>query len=78
MVSGKMERSNQCRLIRDGKIVHTGKLESLKRFKDDVKEVAEGYECGIKIAGHDDVRKNDVIEGYSIQKVARKLEKKAK
>ncbi len=78
MTDGKMERSNQCRLIRDGKVVHTGKLESLKRFKDDVKEVAEGYECGIKISGHDDVRKNDVIEGYSIQKIARKLEKKQK
>ena len=78
MTDGKMERSNNCRLIRDGKVVHTGKLESLKRFKDDVKEVAEGYECGIKISGHDDVRKNDVIEGYSIQKIARKLEKKQK
>jgi len=78
LTDGKIERSNQCRLIRDGKVVHTGKLESLKRFKDDVKEVAEGYECGIKIAGHDDVRKNDVIEAFSIQKIARKLEKKQK
>jgi len=78
MTDGKIERSNQCRLIRDGKVVHTGKIESLKRFKDDVKEVVEGYECGIKISGHDDVRKNDIIEGYAIQKIARKLEKKAK
>jgi len=78
LTDGKIERSNQCRLIREGKVVHTGRLESLKRFKDDVKEVAEGYECGIKIAGHDDVRKNDVIEAYAIQKIARKLEKKAK
>jgi translation initiation factor IF-2 len=78
MTQGKIERTNQCRLIRDGKIVHTGRIESLKRFKDDVKEVVEGYECGIKIAGHDDVRKNDVIQGYMIEKVARKLEKKQK
>jgi translation initiation factor IF-2 len=78
MTDGKIERSNQCRLIRDGKVVHTGKIESLKRFKDDVKEVLEGFECGIKIAKHDDVRKNDVIEGYAIEKIARKLEKKAK
>ncbi len=78
MTDGKIERTNQVRLIRDGKVVHTGKLESLKRFKDDVKEVAEGYECGIKIAGHDDVRKNDIIEAFAIQKVARKLEKKSK
>jgi translation initiation factor IF-2 len=75
---GKIERTNQCRLIRDGKVVHTGKIESLKRFKDDVKEVVEGYECGIKIANHDDVRKNDVIQGFMVEKVARKLEKKAK
>jgi translation initiation factor IF-2 len=78
LTDGKIERTNQCRLIRDGKVVHTGKLESLKRFKDDVKEVQEGYECGIKIAGHDDVRKNDVIEAFAINKVARKLEKKSK
>jgi translation initiation factor IF-2 len=76
VTDGKFERSNQVRLIRDGKIVHTGKLESLKRFKDDVKEVVEGYECGIKIAGHDDVRKGDIIEAFAVQKVARKLEKK--
>jgi translation initiation factor IF-2 len=78
MTKGKIERSSQVRLIREGKVVHTGKLESLKRFKDDVKEVVEGYECGIKISGHDDVRKNDVIEGFTIQKIARKLEKKQK
>ena len=78
MTKGKIERGSQVRLIRDGKVVHTGKLESLKRFKDDVKEVVEGYECGIKIANHDDVRKNDVIQGYMIEKVARKLEKKQK
>ena len=76
MTGGKIERTNQCRLIRDGKVVHTGKIESLKRFKDDVKEVVEGYECGIKIANHDDVRKNDVIQGFMVEKVARKLEKK--
>ena len=64
------------RLIRDSKVVHTGKLESLKRFKDDVKEVEKGYECGIKIAGHDDIRKGDIIEAFAIEKVARKLEKK--
>jgi translation initiation factor IF-2 len=64
------------RLIRGGKVIHTGKLESLKRFKDDVKEVVEGYECGIKIAGHDDIQKGDIIESFAVQKVARKLEKR--
>ncbi len=76
VTDGKIERSSQIRLVRDSKVAHTGKLESLKRFKDDVKEVLEGYECGIKIAGHDDVRKGDVIEAFGVQKVARKLEKK--
>jgi translation initiation factor IF-2 len=76
VTDGKIERASQVRLIRDGRVVHTGKLESLKRFKDDVKEVVEGYECGIKIAGHDDVRRGDVIEAFAVQKVARKLEKK--
>lgn len=76
VTDGKIERGSQVRLVRDGKVVHTGKLESLKRFKDDVKEVVEGYECGLKIAGHDDIRKGDVLEAFTIQKVARKLEKK--
>jgi translation initiation factor IF-2 len=76
VTDGKFERQSQIRVIRDGKVVHTGKLESLKRFKDDVKEVVEGYECGIRLAGHDDLRKNDVLESFIIQKVARKLEKK--
>jgi len=76
MTDGKIERSSQVRLIRDSKVVHTGKLESLKRFKDDVKEVVEGYECGIKISGHDDIRKGDIIEAFAVQKVARKLERK--
>jgi len=78
MTQGKIERTNSVRLIRDGKVVHTGRLESLKRFKDDVKEVVEGYECGIKIANHDDVRIKDVIQGFMVEKVARKLEKKQK
>jgi translation initiation factor IF-2 len=76
MTDGKIERQSQVRLVRDSKVVHTGKLESLKRFKDDVKEVVEGYECGIKIAGHDDVRKGDIIEAFGVEKRARKLEKK--
>ena len=64
VLDGKIVRSCQVRLIRDQKVVHTGKIETLKRFKDDTKEVAEGYECGIKIGGHDDIRKGDIIEAY--------------
>ena len=76
VLDGKIVRNSQVRLIRDQKVVHTGKIETLKRFKDDAKEVAEGYECGIKIGGHDDIRKGDIIEAFEVQKVARKLEKK--
>ncbi|HYE98164.1 MAG TPA: EF-Tu/IF-2/RF-3 family GTPase, partial [Planctomycetota bacterium] len=75
VTDGKVERGSQVRVIRDGKVIHTGKLETLRRFKDDVKEVAENYECGIKVAGHDDIRKGDVLEFFQIQKIARKLEK---
>ena len=78
VTDGKIERSCEVRVIRNSRVAFTGKLESLKRFKDDVKEVVEGYECGIKISNHDDVRKNDVIQGYMVEKVARKLEKKQK
>ncbi len=60
-----------------GKIVHDGKLESLKRFKDDVKDVAEGFECGIKVANFDTVNAGDVIEAYKIEEIARKLERKS-
>ena len=75
VTDGKILRTDQVRLIRNGKVTHTGKLESLKRFKDDVKEVVEGYECGMKLAGHDDVQPGDIFETFQIQKVARKLSK---
>jgi len=75
VTDGRIGRGDQVRLIRNGKITFTGKMESLKRVKDDVKEVVEGYECGIKLAGHDDVIPGDIIESFQIQKVARKLSK---
>lgn len=73
--SGKIERANKVRLIRSGKVRFEGRLQSLKRFKDDVREVAEGYECGIKLQGHDDIQPGDLIESIAIRKIARKLEK---
>jgi translation initiation factor IF-2 len=54
--------------------VHDGKLASLKRFKDDVKEVAEGFECGIRLEGRDDIKPGDVLEAYTVQLVPRKLQ----
>lgn len=61
---GKIKRGNKIRLIRDGIVIHAGELGSLKRFKDDVKEVAFGYECGLNISGYNDIQINDIIEAY--------------
>ena len=75
VTDGKIERSAHVRLYRDKQVVHTGRIDSLKRFKDDVKEVQSGFECGIRLAGHDDIREGDVIEAYQIQHVAKKLKR---
>lgn len=73
ITSGKIQRSNMLRLVRDGKIVYEGKLGSLKRFKDDAKEVAEGFECGIGIENFNDIKVGDVIEAFIKEEVAREL-----
>jgi len=75
VTDGKIERNCDVRIIRNGRVIHTGKLEGLKRFKDDVKEVAEGYECGLKILNRDDIQVGDIVEAFQMQKVARKLAK---
>jgi len=74
VVRGKIIKTGIARLIRDKNIVHEGKISSLKRFKDDVREVAENFECGISLDRHDDLKVGDLIEVYSIEKVARRLE----
>ncbi len=61
---GKITRNTKIRLIRDGIVVHTGELGSLKRYKEDVREVNSGYECGLNIAGYNDIKVGDIIEGY--------------
>ncbi|MDC1106623.1 translation initiation factor IF-2 [Prolixibacteraceae bacterium] len=70
---GKITRNAKIRLIRDGIVVYTGELTALKRFKDDVKEVTHGYECGVSIEKYNDLRVNDVIEAYELVEVAKKL-----
>jgi translation initiation factor IF-2 len=70
---GKLARSNKIRLIRDGIIIHDGDILTLKRFKDDVREVDAGYECGISIANYNDVKVGDIIEGYKIVETKKKL-----
>lgn len=73
VIDGKMNRKDPIRLIRDGIVIYAGKLSSLKRFKDDAKEVARGYECGMQIDGYNDIKEGDHIEQYHNTEVARKL-----
>ncbi len=73
VTSGKILRKSSIRIIRDGIVVHTGELDSLKRFKDDVKEVAKGYDCGLQIKGFNDIKENDIIESYHEVAVKKKL-----
>ena len=70
---GKITRNTKVRVIRDGIVVHTGELGSLKRFKDDVKEVTSGYECGLNINDFNDINVGDVVEGYQTVKVKKTL-----
>ena len=73
IIEGKMYRDNKVRLIRDGVVIYTGELASLKRFKDDVKEVNKGYECGMQISNYNDIKEGDLIEGFREVEVKRKL-----
>jgi len=73
VLDGKINRNTRVRVIRDGIVVYTGNLGSLKRFKDDVREVATGYECGLNIENFNDIKVGDIIEGYEEIEVKRKL-----
>ena len=68
---GKLTRNTPIRVIRDGIVIYTGKLGSLKRFKDDVKEVTSGQDCGLNIESFNDVKIDDIIEGYEQVEVKR-------
>ncbi|HET7236187.1 MAG TPA: translation initiation factor IF-2 [Actinomycetota bacterium] len=73
VLQGTITRNARARLVRDGVIVYDGRIGSLKRFKDDVREVAEGFECGIGIENFNDIKEGDVIEAYEVREVAREL-----
>ena len=73
VMTGKITRDAKVRIIRDGIVVHDGVLTSLKRFKDDVKEVTKGYDCGLQIKGYNDIREGDTIEAYTEVAVKKKL-----
>lgn len=73
VLDGKINRNSKIRIIREGVVVYTGELASLKRFKDDVKEVSAGYECGLNIQNFNDIKEGDIIEAYEQVEVKRKL-----
>jgi translation initiation factor IF-2 len=73
VLDGKITRNTKIRIIRDGIVVYTGHLSTLKRFKDDVREVLSGYECGLSIESFNDIKVGDIIEGYEQTEVKRKL-----
>ena len=73
VLDGKMSRNTQVRVIRDGIVVYSGELATLKRFKDDVKEVSSGYECGLSIKNFNDIKIGDIIEGFEEVEIKKKL-----
>ncbi|SEP75372.1 bacterial translation initiation factor 2 (bIF-2) [Hyunsoonleella jejuensis] len=73
VTNGKIFRNSGVRLIRDGVVVHTGELSSLKRFKDDVKEVSKGYDCGMQVKNYNDIKEGDIIEAFHEVEVKKKL-----
>ena len=73
VLDGKLNRKTGIRIIRDGVVVYTGVLSSLKRFKDDVQEVQKGYECGLSIENYNDIKVGDIVEGYDEVEIKRSL-----
>ena len=73
VLEGVVQRNAEARLLRDNVVVHTGKIGSLRRFKDDVKEVAAGFECGVGLAGYHDLKPGDVLEVFVMEEIAAKL-----
>ncbi|MFB0527420.1 MAG: translation initiation factor IF-2 [bacterium] len=73
VAKGKISRQSKVRLLRDNVIIYEGKISSLKRFKDDVREVDVGFECGVGLENFSDVKENDILEAFTLEKIARKL-----
>ena len=73
VTNGKIYRNAGVRLIREGVVVFTGELSSLKRFKDDAKEVAKGYDCGMQVKNYNDIREGDIIEAFREVEVKKTL-----
>jgi translation initiation factor IF-2 len=73
VTEGEMRRGSGVRLLRDNVVIHEGKLKTLKRFKDEVREVKHGYECGMAFENYDDIKPGDMIEAYEVKEIARRV-----
>jgi translation initiation factor IF-2 len=73
VTEGLVRRGAQCRLVRDGTVIYDGRIGSLRRFKDDVREVKSGFECGIGIENFQDIKVGDVLEAYTVEQHERQL-----
>jgi translation initiation factor IF-2 len=73
VTKGKISRQSKVRLLRDNVIIYEGKMSSLRRFKDDVREVESGFECGVGLENFNDIKENDILEAFTLEKIARKL-----
>jgi translation initiation factor IF-2 len=73
VLDGTVKRSARIRIIRDSMVVHTGEFSGLRRFKDDVKEVKAGYECGVSIKDYHDIKEGDIIEAFEVSEIQRSL-----
>ncbi|MNY42923.1 Translation initiation factor IF-2 [compost metagenome] len=73
VLDGTITRNSKIRIVRDGVVIYTGELASLKRYKDDVKEVSRGYECGLNIQNFNNIEVGDIVEAYEQVEVKRKL-----
>ena len=73
VTEGLVRRNAKVRLLRDNVVIHTGELDSLKRFKDDAREVKSGFECGLSLKNYDDVKIGDTLEVFEVVEVARSL-----
>ncbi len=73
VLEGVVRRGSQVRLLRDNTVIWTGELDSLKRFKDDAREVKESFECGLSLRNYDDIKEGDQLEAFEIKEVARTL-----
>jgi len=73
VTEGEVKRGAKVRLLRDDVVIHEGSLKTLKRFKDDVREVQQGYECGMAFENYDDIKEGDMVECFEIEEISRTL-----